>query len=288
MDKLSILISSYNRPELIGLSIDSILNSNLPEGLELEIVIVDDQSDEETWEVLNEYKDDPRFIFHKNKRKSYAGGPNWSKGFEISTGNIILNNEDDMIWHKDFIKNLYTELKKHDRYTCCFGMYIQTPSLDMMRPPRSGPRNPYPKIGFFTGIPKKRSLRNDEHVSHNQFFCYRSFFDGLDEVWHHYPGSGLREETDLLLRLRKLKPERKFVAVPEAYLWHIENRSGKNVQDMKTRRKRDSTNHIIFLKRNFGWKALFMMTFYKLYQFQKSVRDFVGRNLIERNRERSS
>jgi len=284
MDKLSILISSFNRPDLIGHSIESILASKIPEGLELEIVIVDDRSDEETWKILNRYKDDPRFILHRNEEKKWAGGPNWSKGFDLSTGNIIVNNEDDMIWHEDFISILYNELKRHDVNTCLFGLYIQTPSMEKMRAPLTQPREPGPMIGSFTGIPKKMSIRADEHISHNQLFCYKEFFDGMDERWHHYPGSGLREETDLYLRATKMKPKRKFMAVPEAYLWHIHNVSGKNVQSLKKRRKRDSKNHIIFLKRNFGWRAPFMILTYKLYLFQKGFRDLIGHNLIDRFR----
>ncbi|MGA1866521.1 MAG: glycosyltransferase family 2 protein [Thermoplasmatota archaeon] len=282
MDKLSIIISSYNRPELLDLSIRSILDSNIPEGLELEIVIVDDQSDQETGDILRQYECDTRFIIHRNKEKKGAGGPNWSKGLELSTGNIIVNNEDDMIWHPDFISRLYRKLKEHDENTCIFGMYIQTPSLEEMRPPKSRPDNPHPKIGLFTGLPKKRSKRSDEHISHNQFFCYRKFFDGLDEVWHHFPGSGLREETDLYLRLRKLSPPRKFVALPDAYLWHIENKSGKNVRSLRERRKRDSRNHFIFLKRNFGLRAYAMIVLYKLFMAQRAFREFIGGKVIDR------
>ena len=282
MDRLSILLSSYNRPDLIGLSIESILSSNMPEGLELEIVIVDDISDDETWEILNRYRDDPRFIIVKNKEKSYAGGPNWSRAFELSTGNIITNNEDDMIWHPDYIKNLYTELKKHDKHTCLFGMYIQTPSLDEMRPPRTRPNDPRPHLGRFTGIPYKPTDGIGEHVGHNSFFCYREFFDGLDETWHHFPGSGLREETDLYLRTMKLTPKRRYIAVPSAYLWHIHNRSGKNVQTKRSIRHGDRTNHVLFLRRNFGKKAVFMIACYKLYVFQKSIRDWLGYHLIDR------
>ncbi|MGA1820242.1 MAG: glycosyltransferase family 2 protein [Thermoplasmatota archaeon] len=284
MDRLSIIISSFNRPDLIGHSIDSILGSNIPEDLELEVVIVDDQSDRRTWDILKQYENDPRFVIHRNEKKMYAGGPNWSKGFQLSSGNIMINNEDDMIWHPEFIKRMYEELKKHDEYTCIFGMYIQTPSLNDMRAPLSRPDDPRPKIGLFTGIPIKRSLRSDEHVSHNQFFCYKKFFEGLDELWHHYPGSGLREETDLYLRLKKLSPPRKFVALPDAYLWHIQNASGKNVQSIAVRRKKDSGNHVLFLKRNFGLRAYPMIVLYKLYMTQKAIRDLIGSKVIERCR----
>ena len=52
MEKLSILMNSYNRPDIIDGAIQSILRSNLPDGLELEVVIVDDHSNEETWDIV--------------------------------------------------------------------------------------------------------------------------------------------------------------------------------------------------------------------------------------------
>jgi len=281
MDKLSILISSYNRSDLIGRSIGSILGSNIPQGLVIEIVIVDDQSDEKTWEVLEGYKNDPRFIIYRNERKTGAGGPNWNKAFELSSGNIIINNEDDMIWHKDYIKILYNELKKHDRYTCIFGMYIQCSDPDDLRPPKTRPTNPHPRFGFFTGIPRKYTDGTGEHVSHNQFFCYREFFDGLDELWHHYPGTGLREETDLYLRILKLKPPRKFITMPEAYLWHVYSKTGKNVRSIVKIRKGDSKNHEVFLRRNFGRRAPFMIIANKIYNVQKAARDLLGGKFLE-------
>ena len=283
---MSILLSSYNRPDLLGHSIESILSSNLPPSLELEIVIVDDISNEKTWDILDRYMDDPRFIIVRNTEKSYAGGPNWSKAFKLSSGNIITNNEDDMIWHPDYIKNLYTELKEHDANTCLFGMYIQSRSMGDIRPPRTQPKDPRPHLGRFTGIPHKPTDGTGEHVGHNSFFCYREFFDGLEEIWHHFPGSGLREETDLYLRTMKLTPPRRYIAVPSACLWHIHNRSGKNAQDSRAIRRADSTNHLIFLRRNFGWRFPFMALFYRMYLFQKDIRDHLGRHLIDRFRSR--
>ncbi|MFO8051461.1 MAG: glycosyltransferase family 2 protein [Thermoplasmatota archaeon] len=281
MDKLSILISSFNRPDLIGLSIESILSSNIPEGLDLEIVVVDDQSNDETWEILKRYNDDPRFIIYRNPNKTGSGGPNWSKGFELSSGNIVTNNEDDMIWHKDYIRELYQTLKKHDKYTCVFGMYIQSSSLDDLHPPRTQPTNPSPNFGLLTKIPHKYTDGKGEHVAHNEFFCYREFFDGLDELWHDFPGSGMREETDLYLRTLKLDPPRKYITNPRAYLWHVHSTSGKYIWGLKKRRRIVKDNHKIFLKRNYGKMAYIYLFFTRLYIIQKWIRDMIGHHIIE-------
>ncbi len=282
MDRLSILLSSYNRPDLLGHSIESILKCTVPEGLEIEIIIIDDMSNDETWDILNRYRDDDRFIIERNTRKSYAGGPNWSRGYSLSSGNMITNNEDDMIWHPDYIKHLYRELKEQGKYTCLFGIYIQTGSLDDMKPPAALPYDPHPRFGRFTGIPHKPTDGTGVNVGHNSFFCYKEFFEGLDEIWHHFPGSGLREETDLYLRTLELVPPRKYMAVPSAYLWHIHNRSGKNAQSRRQIKMGDRGNHVLFLKRNFGSRAYMMILAYRIYSFQKWIRDMIGYHLTER------
>ncbi|MGA1848647.1 MAG: glycosyltransferase family 2 protein [Thermoplasmatota archaeon] len=283
MDRLSILISSYNRGDIIGRSIDSILSSNLPDGLELEIVIVDDRSDEETWRIIESYREDPRFIIHRNDQRIGMGGPNWNKAFELSTGNIVTNNEDDMIWHRDYIGILYRELKKYDPYTCVVGMYIQSPDPDDLKPPKTRPRDPYPDFGIFTGIPKKKSMIPTEHVCHNQFFCRREFFDGLKELWPTLvKGSGLREEDDLFLRTLKLVPQRKYVAVPSAYLWHVYLSDGGYHREKLIRSKRAKESHEMFLKRNFGKRALPMILCFRIYMVQRRFRDLVGTRVLDR------
>lgn len=278
MDKLSILISSYNRHDIIYKSIKSILNSNIPRCLEIEVIIVDDCSNEKTWNEIKRFKHDPRFIIHRNEKRKGTGGENWNKAFELSSGNIITNNEDDMIWHEDYIKILYNELKEHDKYTCLFGMYIQTEDPDNLRPPKTQPKDPYPDYGLFTGIPRKKSIIPSEHVCHNQYFCRREFFEGLDELWPTLvKGSGLREEDDLFLRTLKLKPKRKYLAVPSAYLWHIYRAPGGYHLDKKRSEKNNHLSHKIFLKRNFGNRYYYMIVFYHIHSKIKTLKEKLGR-----------
>ncbi len=278
MDKLSILISSYNRDDTIEMSIESILNSNIPDDLELEIVIIDDCSNERTWKVLEKYIADNRFIIKRNEIRRGTGGENWNEAFRLSSGNIITNNEDDMIWHEDYINNLYNVLKEQDKNTCLFGMYIQSEDINNLRPPITQPTDPYQTYGFFTGIPKKKSLVPTEHVCHNQYFCYREFFEGLEELWPTLvPGSGLREEDDLFLRTLKLKPHRRYIAVPQAYLWHIYKSPGGYHKEKNKNERKNIESHKKFLKRNFKNRYIFMILFYYLYISALKMKKTLGK-----------
>ena len=50
--KLSILIAAYNEEQTLRICIDGVLSAPLPEGIEREVIIVDDGSRDRTWEVM--------------------------------------------------------------------------------------------------------------------------------------------------------------------------------------------------------------------------------------------
>lgn len=70
--KLSIIIPTYNRGSIIRSTLDSIKAQTYKEW---ECVVVDDQSTDNTHEVIEEYMaEDPRFIYMVNERKKGAQG----------------------------------------------------------------------------------------------------------------------------------------------------------------------------------------------------------------------
>jgi glycosyltransferase involved in cell wall biosynthesis len=281
MEKLSILMNSYNRHEIIGPAIDSILKSNIPDELELEIVIIDDHSNEETWNVLLGYKDDPRIVLHRNEKNVGSGSLNWNKSFEMATGDLIMVTADDMIWDPNCIKYMYEELQKHDRYTCVLGVYINTDSLESLPEPTLRTKEWRVNISKITGIPTIPTDGTNEHVTRNLSFCYREFYDGLDEFFHHFPVNGMREETDQYLRIMKLEPQRKIVVVDKAVRYHVHNTSGGYRMPSRKYRRWSRRNHVAFLRRNFGPRVVYMLPFFYVYLFQKWIRDLVGKNVIE-------
>ncbi|MBN1390533.1 MAG: glycosyltransferase family 2 protein [Candidatus Thermoplasmatota archaeon] len=281
MEKLSILMNSYNRHEIIGHALDSILGSDLPEGLELEVVVIDDHSDQETWNVLKKYSDDQRVMMHRNKENIGSGSLNWNKGYEIATGDIIMVTADDMIWDRSCIRYLYRELKKHDRYTCVVGIYINTESIDDLPEPTLKVKEWKVSISQLTGIPTIPTDGKNEHVTRNLSFCYRDFYEGLDELFHHFPVNGMREETDQYLRIMKLRPKRKIVVVDRAVRYHVHTKKGGYRMDLKRYKRWTRKNHRSYLIRNFGWKVVYMVPIFHIWLAQKWFRDLIGKYLIE-------
>jgi len=71
--QLSVIIPTYNYAHYITIAIDSVLNCNFNQD-EIEIVIVDDGSTDDTQKVLNKYIADPRirYIYQNNQGKASA------------------------------------------------------------------------------------------------------------------------------------------------------------------------------------------------------------------------
>jgi glycosyltransferase involved in cell wall biosynthesis len=281
MERLSILMNSYNRHDIIGHAIGSILNSNLPPGLELELIIIDDHSNEQTWNVLKRYKGDPRIKVHRNEKNVGSGSLNWNKSFSMATGDIIMVTADDMVWDPDCIRYMYETLQKYDRYTCVLGIYVNTDTLDNLPAPKLKTKEWRVDIHPLTGMPSIPTDGTNEHVTRNLSFAYREFFEGLDEFFHHFPVNGMREETDQYMRIMKLEPRRRIVVDDRAVRYHVHNRTGGYRMNLRRYKKWTRKNHRTFLRRNFGWKAAFMIPFFHLYLVQKWFRDLIGKRIIE-------
>ena len=68
---VSVIIPTYNYGRLIGEAIESVINSNFPQE-EVEIVIVDDGSTDDTEERIKVYSDRVNYIFQENAGKAQA------------------------------------------------------------------------------------------------------------------------------------------------------------------------------------------------------------------------
>ncbi|WP_166921705.1 glycosyltransferase family 2 protein [Flavobacterium poyangense] len=100
---ISIIIPTYNRADLIGETLDSILSQTYQNW---ECIIVDDDSTDNTEEVVARFiKKDFRFSFHK-KPKNSVKGPGFSRnyGFKISKGEFIYWFDSDDILLKEALE----------------------------------------------------------------------------------------------------------------------------------------------------------------------------------------
>jgi glycosyltransferase involved in cell wall biosynthesis len=96
MKKISIIIPTYNSSAYVEDAINCVLNQSYKN---IEIIVIDDGSTDNTEEILQKYSDDKKILYIKKKN----GGPASARniGLKIASGEYIALLDADDIWDKD-------------------------------------------------------------------------------------------------------------------------------------------------------------------------------------------
>lgn len=120
--KLSILTATYNRETFLSRLYNSIIN-NLEEGLEIEWLIMDDGSQDNTREIvqkfIEEQKIEIKYNFQENQGKMAA----INNLMLLVTGDLVVDCDSDDYFTKDafkIIKKEFEETSKEGLYAICF------------------------------------------------------------------------------------------------------------------------------------------------------------------------
>lgn len=81
---VSVCIPAYNNEEYIENTINSILNQTYKN---IELVVVDDNSTDRTWEIINSIRDDRLKVYHNEQNLGMSG--NWNRCLELTTGDFV-------------------------------------------------------------------------------------------------------------------------------------------------------------------------------------------------------
>ncbi len=111
MPKVSIFIPVYNTEKYIDQSIKSVINQTYSDW---ELIVLDDCSTDNTFEIINSYKKkDQRIKIYRNK-ENLGMMPNWIEGIKLCSGEYWGKLDADDYWEPTMIEDSINILKKHN------------------------------------------------------------------------------------------------------------------------------------------------------------------------------
>lgn len=96
--KVSVIMSVFNNRPFISSAIESLLKQSYPQD-KIEIIVIDDGSNDGTRDVLEKYKEKIIYIYQENKGIASAR----NKGMSVAKGEIITFLDGDDEWHEERI-----------------------------------------------------------------------------------------------------------------------------------------------------------------------------------------
>jgi glycosyltransferase involved in cell wall biosynthesis len=112
---VSVVLATYNGQSFLSAQLDCLLKQTHSA---LEIIIVDDHSDDQTWPIVLDYsKKDARIkVFQNDKNLGYI--KNFERGISLTSGRYIALCDQDDIWKEEKIELLLNEIKDTDLCYC--------------------------------------------------------------------------------------------------------------------------------------------------------------------------
>ena len=102
--EISIVIPTWNRPNSLRQLVELISRENLTG--DIEVVIVDDYSNEKNWKLLEDIRDSNQYVKLYRNSQNIGMTRNWNKAVEYANGRWIGFMCDDDMYKKDSIKRI--------------------------------------------------------------------------------------------------------------------------------------------------------------------------------------
>ena len=115
MPKISVLMSCYNHDKFVGEAIESVLNQSFKD---FELLIIDDNSTDKTFDIVNSFKD-PRIKAFRNE-KNFGMVFNTNSLIKKSNGEYIAIINSDDSWLPEKLQKQLDFLENNENYGACF------------------------------------------------------------------------------------------------------------------------------------------------------------------------
>lgn len=240
----SICIPVYNGEKFIRTAIDSVLAQT---STDWELVIVDDASTDQTWKILQEYRDDPRIHLYQNQQ-NLGQGATFNRFLELAQGRWLGLLAADDYYEPDALatvesvttnrSDLILWISTHQ----CFGEGI-IPHVPQV----------YPTI---------REFGADEFTE--LLYLHGGIFGGISNFFfrfnlyrqtcrHRFPENTTHIDGDFWMRLMRANPEGRVLYWPDALLHTLMHTSSASVEDERSGRHVAEIFHSTEISISVGW-----------------------------------
>lgn len=121
---VSVNVCTYNRHELLRDALESILNNQLDDGVRFEIVVVDNNSTDQTRQVIESFIErgntNVRYLFEGRQGLSYAR----NAGIALARSNIVAFTDDDVQVGSDWVATIKRSFDSHPEVDCVGGRVL--------------------------------------------------------------------------------------------------------------------------------------------------------------------
>ena len=108
--RVSVIIPTYNRAQMVCACVDSVLRSDWPD---MEVIVADDCSPDDTRRMVEErYRSDARVKYARTERNSLTSGAR-NQGARCATGDYYFFLDDDNLIEPDYITELLAVFGRH-------------------------------------------------------------------------------------------------------------------------------------------------------------------------------
>ncbi len=114
---VSVIIPTYNNAQYVLSSIDSLLKQNYPN---IEIIVVDDGSTDNTQDILFNFDERVKYIYQQNLGPAAAR----NKGILFAKGKYIAFNDADDLWAENRMFTQVAFMEKQPTYLACCGVDV--------------------------------------------------------------------------------------------------------------------------------------------------------------------
>jgi len=283
--KVSILLPTYNRAALLPQCIESVIAQTYGNW---ELIIADDGSQDNTPEEARKLQHlDSKIIYHRSETN--VGLPqNRNVALTLASGDLIWFIEDDMVLKNDCLERLvetWDYIKKNDENLGVLSPALITEKcdqnirrgfLDFARSLKEGDlaRSPC-VVDRRTGLIYRNFSPDFDEVieiedAHSCSIYRKDIFDQIQYDSQTYIGNYIGEESDFHFRLKKMGYTIYFH--PKAILYHNTVDSGGCRLPLMKWSYYFIRNHIIFLRRNYRMRSVYMVPCFFIYNFSVVIR----------------